>query len=393
MPFTDTGTGNLTNNMKQQMQPIRVLEVLNRMDRGGAETMIMNLYRKIDRSRVQLDFVVHSQKQGFFDDEIKELGGRIFLFPRFTVLNYFSYKKAWRQFFMAHPEYHVVHGHKGSTAAIYLHEANKAGLFSIAHSHSAGGGITWNGIIYKFFSWPTRFIAKQMFGCSTEAGIARYGKRIIASSNYQNFPNGIDLKKFEFHQEIRQKVRTEFGLAADQILIIHVGRLTEAKNPEMILNVFTEIVRNNLNALCLWVGTGELEAKYRKRIIEGGLQKRILMTGVRTDIPQLLQGADVFLFPSLWEGLPVSVIEAQASGLPCVIADTISKEVQITPLVEWHSLSESPKQWAERCLALAKDSMLERCSPVDAIREAGYDIEKSVKWLEDYYIKVSNKNE
>ena len=157
----------------------------------------------------------------------------------------------------------------------------------------------------------------------------------------------------------------------------------------MILKVFKEIVKQDTNAICLWVGTGELEEKYKGLVKAAGLEDRIRMTGVRSDIPELLQAADAFLFPSLWEGLPVSVIEAQATGLPCVIADTISKEVKVSPLVEWHSLAESPELWAERCLQLAKSSMLKRLSPIDDVRKAGYDINESVKQLSEFYLKHS----
>lgn len=379
--------------MEQLKSPIRVLEVFGRMDRGGAEAMIMNLYRKMDRTKVQLDFMVHTEERCQFDDEIEKLGGHIYHVPRFKVHNFISYRKAWKKFFKEHPEYRVVHGHMGATAAIYLYEANKTGCFSIAHSHSVGMLKTLDDVLYKFFSFPTRYVAKQMFGCSTQAGAARYGERVVKGAHYINFPNAIDLKRFEFHSEERMRIRKELNIAQEQLMVIHVGRLTAAKNPEMILKVFSEVVRKDANAICLWVGTGELEDKYQRLIQEQGLQNRIRMLGVRTDIPQLLQAADVFLFPSLWEGLPVSVVEAQATGLPCVIADTISKEVKITSLVEFHSLSEPPGLWAERCMELGRDSIINRESPLTDIRKAGYDIDESVKWLEDFYINQSHTHE
>jgi len=372
--------------MEKQEQPIRVLEVLGRMDRGGAEAMIMNLYRKMDRSRVQLDFMVHTQDHCLFDDEIEQLGGHIYRVPRFKVYNFFSYKRAWKQFFKEHPEHRVIHGHMGATAAIYLHEANKAGRFTIAHSHSAKSPILdLRNFLYKMFAYPTRFIAKQLFGCSTEAGIERYGNKYVKGANYRNFPNAIDLNKFTFQECIRERTRATFSIRNDQIVIICTGRITVQKNPAMVFEIFQKIVKQDTNAICLWVGTGELEEKYKGLIKTAGLEDRIRMTGVRSDIPELLQAADAFLFPSLWEGLPVSVIEAQATGLPCVIADTISKEVEVSPLVEWHSLAESPGLWAERCLELAKSAMQKRYSPIDDVRKAGYDINETVAWLMDFY--------
>lgn len=376
--------------MEKQEQPIRVLEVLGRMDRGGAEAMIMNLYRKMDRNKVQLDFMVHTQDHCLFDDEIEQLGGHIYRVPRFKVYNFFSYKRAWKRFFKEHPEHRVIHGHMGATAAIYLHEANKAGRFTIAHSHSARSSIKGiHNFFYRLFAYPTRYVGKQLFGCSSEAGLARYGRKAVDGSHYQNFPNAIDLNKFTFQKCIRERTRATFSIRNDQIVIICTGRITVQKNPAMVFEIFQKIVKQDTNAICLWVGTGELEEKYKGLIKVAGLEDRIRMTGVRSDIPELLQAADAFLFPSLWEGLPVSVIEAQATGLPCVIADTISKEVEVSPLVEWHSLSESPELWAERCLQLAKSAMQKRFSPIDDVRKAGYDINESVKKLSELYLSKS----
>ena len=378
---------------RDNKQPIRVLEVFGRMNRGGAESMIMNLYRKMDKSCVQLDFMVHTEEHCQFDDEIEEMGGRIYRVPRFRVYNFFSYCRAWRRFFQTHPEYRVVHRHMGATAAIYLHEANRVGCYTIAHSHSSGNHLwTLSDFVYSFFSWPTRYVAKQLFGCSSEAGISRYGRKAATGLKYRNFPNAIDLKRFDYCISERNKYRKEFGIESNQLVVIHVGRVTSPKNPAMIFRVFKEIVRQDPQAKCYWVGTGELEDKYKRMIKEEHLEDHICMTGVRSDIPGLLMAADCFLFPSLWEGLPVSVIEAQATGIPCIISDTISREVAVSDLVEWHSLSESPELWAERCLVLANNSLLHRQSPTDAIRKAGYDIEDSVRWLTEFYMNHSNSS-
>lgn len=372
------------------MKPVRVLEVFGKMNRGGAETMMMNLYRKMDRSRIQLDFMVHTEEHCQYDEEIEQLGGRIFRVPQFKVHNLFSYIKAWRSFFKTHPEISVVHGHIGSTAAIYLLEANRFGCFTIAHSHSAFRiKLKLYHITYYLLSFPTRFIAQHFFGCSTEAGIARYGHRVVNGNNYQNFPNGIDLNAFKFNAEQRECVREKLNIKPEQLVIMHVGRIVSAKNPAMIYKVFKEIIKQDQNTICIWVGFGELEKTYQSLVREEGLNERIIMTGARTDIPELLQAADAFLFPSLWEGLPVSVIEAQASGLPCIIADTISKEVEVSDLIEWHSLSEQPELWARRCIHLAKKKQGHRMSPLERIRNAGYDINGTSRQLMEFYLKNS----
>ena len=372
--------------------PIRVLEVYRQMGRGGAETMMMNLYRRMDKSIVQLDFVVHSSDPGYYSKEIERYGGRIYSVPEFKIINIIGYINAWRKLLSAHPEWKVVHGHIGFPAAIYLLIAKQYGIFTIAHSHSVGPPeINIHNMLYKLFSWPTRYVANCFLGCSTEAGIARYGDRIANSPLYENMPNAINLEDFSFCLSVRNEVRRELGLQPNQLCIIHVGRITSAKNPPMLLAVFKAVIEQNPLAQCLWVGTGELESIYREEIERIGFQNRIRMIGSRSDIPRLLMAADCFLFPSLWEGLPVSVIEAQATGLPCVISDTISKEVMVSDLIEWHSLSENAYLWASRCLYLASKYSNNRCSPIAEIRSAGYDIKESADWLTKYYVKQTLK--
>lgn len=374
--------------------PIRVLEVFGKMNRGGAETMMMNLYRKMDKSCIQLDFMVHTDDCCQFDDEIVKTGGRIYRVPRFKVYNFFSYRRAWRLFYKEHPEHQIIHGHMGATAAIYLHEANKVGRFTIAHSHSAESPKKClHDYLYAIFSMPTRYVAKFFMGCSTEAGIARFGKRIVSSNQYTNFPNAINLKDFTYDLNVRNMGREKLGISNNSLVFVHVGRVTIQKNPFMLYQIFKEIVRQDSDAICLWVGTGELEDLFRQKIETEHLQDRIWMTGVRDDIPTLLMLADCFLFPSLWEGLPVSVIEAQASGLPCVISDTISKEVEITSYIEWKNLSERPADWAFKCLTLAKNNRGKRNSPIEDVRKGGYDIEDSVKWMTNFYFSHQKGND
>ena len=380
----------MSNNCTKESEPIRVLQVIGSMNRGGAENMIMNLYRGIDKTKVQFDFLVHTTKEGLFDEEIRKLGGRIFSISRFKGINAFSYYNECTKFFKEHPEHKVVHGHIGSCASLYLEAAKRNRKYTIAHSHSALTSINnLHDLFYRIFSYPTRFIADQLFGCSTEAGIARFGKKTVKKEKYSNFCNAIELKKYIYNEPLRRVVRDNFHFTDNNIVIAHVGRLTQAKNPEMILSVFQEIVEANENAICLWVGTGPIEEKYKNRIVSLGLSNRIIMTGVRSDIPDILQAADCFLFPSLWEGLPVSVIEAQASGLPCVISDTITREVEVSELVEWHGLTESPKVWADRCLQLAMSNREARKSPEQSIIANGYDIDTTSKWLADFYIQHS----
>lgn len=372
--------------------PIRVLQVIGIMNRGGAETMIMNLYREIDKDKVQFDFLVHTNEEGKYDSEIIEMGGIIHHISRCNIKNVSSYYRECLTFFRSHPEYKVVHGHIGSCASYYLSAAKKCGCFTIAHSHSAANIRNMKDFLYKVSAYPTRYIADQLFGCSTEAGIARYGNSSIKKPNYSNFPNAIELDRFTYNESTRERIRKIFQIQENENFIGTIGRITEQKNPNMLYEIFKQIVSTNSNTKCLWVGTGEMEQEIRARVESDGLQKKIILTGVRSDVNELLQGLDCFLFPSLWEGLPVTVIEAQAAGLHCILADTISKEVEITNLIEWHNLKEPVEEWVLRCIQLANKSKSEpRFSPIGDIKKAGYDIHETAKWLTDFYLSCSEQ--
>lgn len=370
-------------------EPIRVLQVLHILNRGGAEAMVMNLYRKIDKTRIQFDFLVHEQEKGVFEDEITLLGGKIYRIQAFKGYNVISYYNECKCFFSMHPEIKVVHGHLGSCAAYYLLAAKKFGKFTIAHSHSAAKVRSFYDFIYKIFSYPTRYFADFFFGCSSEAGINRYGKHIVASNKYLNFNNAIDTGRFRFNNEYRDLLRRDLNLHDNQIIIGTVGRITYPKNPHRIFSLFKFLVENNENVRCLWIGGGNMESEIKELIFQNNLQDKIIMLGIRTDIPNIMFALDCMLFPSFWEGLPVSVIEAQAANLPVVLADTISKETQISDLLCWHSLDESDVVWATDVMRLAEKYKDCREKYTFDISSSGYDINETVSWLMDFYQKNS----
>ena len=376
---------------KNKNEPIHVLQVIGSMNRGGAENMIMNLYRNIDRSKIQFDFLLHSSKPGAFDEEIRSLGGKIYYIQRFRGYNSITYYYSCCQFFKHHPEIKVVHGHIGSSASIYLFAANKYGKFTIAHSHNAEDRIrNIHDLLYKMFSYNTRNIADYLFGCSTKAGVSRYGTAAVNSNKYSNFNNGIEISKYSIDLYTRSKIRSELNIHKDDYVIGTVGRITYQKNPDMIFSIFKEICSICNNAKCIWVGTGDLENDIKMKIKAHGLEDRILMTGVRSDVPDVLQAMDCFVFPSFWEGLPLTIIEAQAAGLSVVLSDKISREVEVTDNLLWKSISDSPESWAVTCLNLAKNTYLNRKNPFDDIRKHGYDVEITSKWLEKFYCEKAN---
>ena len=364
--------------------PIRVLHVIGKMNRAGAETIIMNIYRKIDRTKIQFDFMVHTDEKCDFDDEILSLGGKIYRVPRFKGSNILSYKRAWNNFFKEHKEYKIIHGHIGSSAAIYLKIAKKYGLYTIAHSHNTEMGEGIKGLMYKVFSYPTRYIANYFFACSDLAGICRYGRNIIHQKNYSVLKNAIDCDKFSYDESIRIKKRKEFGIE-EKFVLGNVARFNVQKNHEYLIEIFKLISQKDENAVLMLVGNGERKKFIIDKIDQYKLNDKVIFTGVREDINDIMKAMDVFVFPSLYEGLPVTLIEAQASGLPCLISDTITDEVCITPLVEKLSINQEPMVWADKINLLNGYS---HKNFLENIKNRGYDINTSVSNLEKFYLDI-----
>lgn len=367
-------------------QPIRILHVLGRLDRGGAETMVMNLYRSMDRSKIQFDFVICTTDKCDYTDEIYSLGGRIYSFPKFSLKNSLSFVKAWNEFFKEHKEYKIVHGHLRSTASIYLSIAKRYGLVTIVHSHSTSSGNGFSALVKNILQLPIRFIADFLFSCSDIAGIWLFGEKAVKKDNYFLLNNAINTEEFIFNEDKRIEVRKRLQLE-NKFVIGHIGAFRLQKNHEFIIQIFKEVYKQCDRAVLLLIGDGELRTKTQKMVNDFGLNDAVRFTGIRQDIPDLLQAMDVFLFPSIWEGLPVTLIEAQASGLKCIISDTISKQSCVTDLVEFVSLSESPEEWAKRILMI--DNGYIRKNTSSEIKNAKYDIEVTKKWLELFYLNLA----
>ncbi len=367
---------------------IRILHVFHGMDCGGAENMIMNLYRKIDKSKIQFDFLVHTKKECFFDDEIKSLGGRIYRIPYFNGINYLTYIKALKDFFQNNNEHAIIHGHLGSCASIYLNIAKKHGRFTVAHSHSTKPEVmNAKDFLYRIFSYPTRFIADCFLACSVDGGISRYGEKTVQRGNFCVLKNAFDVKKYEFSEDIRNSKRKELGLE-NEFVVGHVGRFNEVKNHTFLLKVFKSYTDTNENAVLLLAGDGELRNKIEEEAKALNIYDKIRFLGVRKDVNELLMAMDVFVFPSLYEGLGIVIMEAQATGLKCVISDNIPSEVNCTDLIIRKGLKETSDKWAQ---AISKDNY-DRKKYNKELIDCGYNIDDTAKWLEDFYLKICIDN-
>jgi glycosyltransferase involved in cell wall biosynthesis len=368
-------------------EPIRILQVFAEMNRGGAETMIMNLYRHIDRGRIQFDFIVHTQEKCAFDEEIEQLGGRIYRIPRYVGKNHFAYKNAWKVFFMSHPEYRIIHGHVRSTASIYLKLAKRYNLSTIAHSHSISSGSGITAVIKDFFQYPIRYISDYFMACSESAGRWLFGDRIVTSNKFRVINNAIDVESFTFNNQTRDAIRHEFKIE-NKYVIGHVGRFHPTKNHEFLIDIFKNIHNQFNNSVLLLIGDGALKESIRIKVKNLNLENSVIFAGVRSDVPDIFQGMDMFLMPSWFEGLPVTLIEAQASGINCVISDTITKDVKITELVDFVSLQKSAEEWAG--IILNYKGKIDRKNMSNQIVKSGYDIQANVQWLTNFYDSILN---
>lgn len=369
---------------KYMTVPIKVIHIFGGMNMGGAENFIMNIYRNIDRSKIQFDFIVHTQNKCYFDDEIESLGGRIVArMPRFNGKNLFRYMKSWECFFQSNYKYRILHAHMRSTGPLFIPIAKKYGLKIISHSHGTSYG---NDIVSKLksiFFYPVRFQADYLFSCSNLSGIRNYGRKKV----FTVINNCIITKLYEFNEDIRKRIRKELSLD-DKFIVGHVGRFNIAKNHSFLIDIFHEIYKNNKDTVLLLVGGGELKSDIESKIVNLGLKDNVILLGVVANVPEILSAIDMLLFPSLYEGLPVTIIEAQAAGLRCIISDSITSEVILTPLVEVIALKQPAQYWAERLLAHVGGYAHPKT--FEEIKKSGYDVEEVAKWLENFYLTIAD---
>lgn len=366
-------------------EPTRILHVLGGLDRGGAESIIMNLYRNIDRNLIQFDFIKHHDEMDSFEEEIKSLGGLIYSIPEYTGINHFEYKKSWDDFFVLHPEYQIIHGHVRSTASIYLKIAKKHGRKTISHSHNTSSGKGISAVVKNILQYPIRNTADYLFACSKEAGEWLFGEDVMDRDNFHIFNNAIDVKKFLYNKSTRIKVRKEFNLT-DELVIGHVGRFSAQKNHFFLIDIFKKLHNIQPNSKLILVGDGELKEKIIKKIKDLRLENSVILTGVRDDVNEIMQGFDVFLLPSIYEGLGIVAIEAQAAGLTTIVSDVIPSEAFITSNIKKKSLNESPTTWAEFIIE-NKDNNTK--NTYSTITDADYDIHQAAKKLQEFYLKIN----
>lgn len=373
-----------------EMEPIRILNLFTILNRGGAETMVMNYYRHIDRTKVQFDFMVHRQERGAYEDEIEAMGGKIYRMIPIFPQNIFKYKKMLRDFFRKHKEYEIIHSHMSELGYYAFVEAEKQGIpIRICHAHSAPrlSDFDLKMIVRENFKYRMRPYMTHMFTCAVDSGLWLYGRKNIKKFIMMN--NAVDAKQLSYNDKVSTEIKKILNIER-KFVIGHIGRFERAKNHNFLIDIFYNIYKLNPESALILVGEGSLEDKIKNKVGKLGIDNAVKFLGVRADIEKIIQAFDVFLFPSLYEGLGIALIEAQAAGLHCITSDrVVPQETKITELLEYVSLKSDAEFWANKTLQY--NDGYERKDTYDEVVKSGYDINHNVKWLENFYLDEYRK--
>lgn len=353
----------------------RLLCIVSAMNTGGAETFLMKMYRAMDKTRYQMDFCVNADSN-YYEPEILSMGGKIHKVPAKSQSVLGWYRETKRVVSVYGYKY-VIRVSEHSLAALDLVVARSGGAdHLIMRSSNASSENRASILLHKMFRFLSKSIPTVKIAPSTEAAEYSFGKGCIEKGQAFLLHNAIDTEGYRFDPAGRERIRDELGLK-DKFVVGHVGRFNQQKNHAFLIDVFQEVLRKKPDARLVLVGNGELEESTRQKVNDLGIEQYVIFTGVRKDVPQLLSAFDVFLFPSFYEGMPNTVIEAQATGLPCIVSDTITREAKITDIVNYVSLNESTTVWASKVSKQA-ELVVDRETYHVLMKKSGYDIQDCV---------------
>lgn len=367
---------------------IKIMHAVSVMDRAGQETFIMNMYRSINREKIQFGFQCTVNKTGDYDNEIKALGGEIFYLKKSKwktpIFKYLGEIKAHYDFFKQHSDYEVYHIHTYHAfgAWIGIMGAKLAGVNKIfLHSHNTFG---MHPMLHKIFRMLINRMDIEKLACSIKAAEWMYGKRAINRQETHVINNGIFPQRFRYDEKQRIDKRNKLGLK-NKLVIGHIGRFNIQKNHRFLIDIFADIRKQRDDAVLILIGTGELQDEIKCKVRALGLDDSVYFLGVRTDVNELFHAMDLFLFPSLYEGLSVVAIEAQAAGIQLLAADTLTPETKITECLHFMSLEETSEAWAREAISIAQKGHI---NTEVQIRAAGYDMKEEAHILENMYLSV-----
>lgn len=357
---------------------IRVLQCVNNMHRAGLETMLMNYYRHMDRTQIQFDFLTHRPERADYDDEIERLGGRVYYAPRLYPHHYAAYFSFMTKLFQEHPEYQIMHSHIDAMSYLPLLAGKRAGVpIRIAHSHNTAIDKDMKYPIKQMFRYALPMAATHRAACGDEAG-----KFLFRGADFIVIPNAMEPERFIFDAVCREETRRKLGLDG-QLVLGHVGRFSYQKNHPFLLEVFRAVLKKQENAVLLLIGTGENEEKIKTCAEQMAFGNKVRFLGSQAEVSLFYQAMDVFVMPSLFEGVPLTGVEAQYALLPCVFSDRVPQEVAFTDRCSFVPLEKSADQWAEAILRVipAERHALQ-------IADNRYDIHEASGLLADYYHRL-----
>lgn len=366
------------------MAKIKVLQVVGQLTIGGQETMVMNYYRFMNRPEIEFDFLVYGDTVGAFEEEAISMGASVIHVPPLKDIGYIRFINTIKSVLKKNGPYNVIHSHTSFNSGFFMRLAKQKHIpIRITHSHTTNPGKK-STFVFRLYSCILRQIinnnATHLIGCGNEAGAYLFGKDVFEKKG-QVIKNGIEVDKFTFETSVRANMRAMYDLE-NKFVVGHIGRLSNEKNHSFLLDIFSEIVKRNPESILFIVGTGPLLEELKSKSILLKIDNNVIFTGQRSDIPNLLQLMDVFVFTSYFEGMPVSVVEAQSTGLPCIVSKNVTPEIKVTDLVEFIGLEQSPSVWAERVLETTK---IQRKSHSQEIKNSGFDIVSICNQLENLY--------
>ncbi|MCP3761403.1 glycosyltransferase family 1 protein [Domibacillus sp. A3M-37] len=373
----------------ERNEPLRILHVVGGMDKAGTETMLMNLYRNIDRGRVQFDFVSYYKEDAYYDKEIIELGGKVIKISPPQEIGIKKSIQELRWVIKKYGPYKAVHAHTLFNCGISVLAARLEGVkIRISHAHTTLDGSS--NIIKKIYSILMRAIIRtystDLLACSERAGKFLFGKSITQNSKYAYFPNCIDYNKFINFNENTDIQKEKLKINKEHIVIGHIGRFVKAKNHEFILEVLVKLFNDNKEYTALFVGDGELRGQIEYKAKEYGIHDKIHFLGLRDDIDNMLNITDIFIFPSIYEGLGLVLLEAQASGVPCIVSNAIQPEADVgLGLMHKLDLKDSIENWCDYIKLIKKQKKIDKKSISQAFTQSGYSIKSGVNKLMQIY--------
>ena len=327
---------------------IRVAQVIGMAVDGGTESVWMNYYRHLDRTKIQFDFLVENESNIINKKEIESMGGRVVIIPPYT--NPFKYMKELKKIFKEN-HYDIVHSNMNAMSVFTLRAAKKAGIkVRIAHSHSTSNKKEWKKNILKNLLRPfSKVYATHYLACSELAGRWLFGNKTFDKGLVKIVANAIDYDRFKFNESYREEIRNKYSLN-DSYVVGHIGRFMTQKNHKFVVEVFKGILELNPKSKLLLIGDGPLKPEIQSLVNELNLADNVVFAETRLDVEKYYSAMDMFIFPSLYEGLGMTAVEAQINGLKCVVSTNLPKDVEISDNIRFMNLDEDLSNWSKSCI-------------------------------------------